>query len=466
MIPVTSFAGKTVALFGLGSSGLASARALVAGGANVIAFDDDAKKIADANAAGIKTQDLNDLDWSGVSALVLAPGVPLTHPTPHWTVNLARTHRVEIIGDIELFCRERAKVAPNALFVAITGTNGKSTTTALTAHILRSAGFDSQMGGNIGVPLLQLEPFAPHRCHVVEVSSFQIDLAPSLKATVGILLNISEDHLDRHGTMDNYAAIKTLLVAGVEASGTAVIGVDDRYTREAAERVERAGKRVVRVSVVAPVREGYYAEGTRILHASGGKAHAVAQLAGINSLRGAHNAQNAACAVAAAVALGVDLPAIQKGLATFPGLAHRMQEIARRGKVLFVNDSKATNADSAAKALASFSDIFWIAGGKPKTGGITSLAEFFPRIRKAYLIGEAAEEFAGTLDGKVPYEIVEVLARAVDAAARDAEASGAKEPVVLLSPACASFDQYRNFEVRGDAFRDLVLALPGITGRT
>jgi len=460
MIPVTSFAGKTVALFGLGSSGLASAQALVAGGADVIAFDDDAKRIADANAAGIKTQNLHEADWSNIAALILAPGVPLTHPMPHWTVSLAHTHRVEIIGDIELFCRERAKVAPGAPFVAITGTNGKSTTTALTAHILRSAGFDSQMGGNIGVPLLQLAPFGPRRCYVVEVSSYQIDLAPSLKATVGILLNISEDHLDRHGTMENYAAIKTLLVAGVE--GTAVIGVDDRYTRAAADRVERVGKKVVRVSVVAPLREGYYAEGTRILQAAGGKAHAVAQLAGINSLRGAHNAQNAACAVAAAVALGVDLPAVQKGLATFPGLTHRMQEIARKDKVLFVNDSKATNADSAAKALSSFSDIFWIAGGKPKTGGITSLAEFFPRIRKAYLIGEAAGEFARTLDGKVPYEISEVLSRAIDAAARDAAVSGAKEPVVLLSPACASFDQYRNFEVRGDAFRDLVLAIPGI----
>ena len=179
-------------------------------------------------------------------------------------------------------------------------------------------------------------------------------------------------------------------------------------------------------------------------------------------MRGPHNAQNAACAIAACVALGLDLPAIQKGLVSFPGLAHRMQQIGRKmGRVLFVNDSKATNADSAAKALGSFHDIFWIAGGKPKTGGITSLAEFFPRIRKAYLIGEAAKEFAATLDGKVPYEIDGVLSAAIDAAARDAEASGAKEPVVLLSPACASFDQYPNFEVRGQAFTDIVRAIPG-----
>ena len=460
MIPITTFAGKTVAVFGLGKSGLLSARALTEGGADVVVFDDNETSVAEA--AGFKTQDLRELDWSKVAALVLAPGVPLTHPDPHWSVKLAHAANVEVIGDIELFCRERAKSGAQCPLVAITGTNGKSTTTALIAHLITSAGRDAQIGGNIGVPVLELAPFKPGRVYVLEVSSYQIDLAPSLHATVGILLNVSEDHLDRHGSMENYAAIKALLPAKVEAGGTAVIGVDDRWTREAANRIERAGKKVERVSVLAPVRDGYYAEGTRILRGSGGKAHAVAQLAGIGSLRGAHNAQNAACAVAAGIALGLGLPVIQKGLASFPGLAHRMQQVGRKDKVLFVNDSKATNADSAAHALASFPDIYWIAGGKPKTGGITSLAAFFPRIRKAYLIGEAAQEFARTLDGKVPYEITHVLSAAVDAAARDAEASDAPEPVVLLSPACASFDQYRNFEIRGEAFIDLVRAIPGI----
>ena len=432
MIPVTTFAGQTVAVFGLGGSGLLAAQALRDGGAEVVAFDDNAASVAKAQESGLTAQDLRELDWSKVAALVLAPGVPLTHPEPHWSVKLAQQADVEIIGDIELFCRERAKSGPGCPLVAITGTNGKSTTTALIAHLVASAGHDAQMGGNIGVPVLELAPFAPGHVYVLEVSSYQIDLAPSLHATVGILLNVSEDHLDRHGTMENYAAIKALLPARVERGGTAVIGVDDRWTRDAAARIERAGKPVVRVSVLAPVRDGYYAEGTRILRATAGKAHAVAQLAGIGSLRGAHNAQNAACAVAAGVALGLDLPTIQKGLASFPGLAHRMQQVGRKGKVLFVNDSKATNADSTAKALSSFPDIYWIAGGKPKTGGIASLAEFFPRIAKAYLIGEAADAFAATLEGKVPYEIVEVMSAAVDAAARDAEASDAKEPVVLL----------------------------------
>ncbi len=462
MIPVTTFAGKKVAVFGLGKSGLLAAGSLIAGGAEVVVFDDDAKMLAAAQAAGLKAQDLRDLDWSTIASLVLAPGVPLTHPAPHWTAALARAANVEIVGDIELFCRERAKAGAQCPLVAITGTNGKSTTTALIAHLLASAGRDIQMGGNIGVPVLALELFAPDRVYVLEVSSYQVDLAPSLRPTIGILLNITEDHLDRHGTMENYAALKTLVPASVEPGGTAVIGVDDRYTRAAADRIERAGKQVVRVSVKAPLRDGFYAEGSRILHAAGGKAHAVAQLAGIGSLRGVHNAQNAACALAACLALGLDLTAIQKGLASFPGLAHRMQQVGRQNSVLFVNDSKATNADSAAKALASFSDIFWIAGGKPKSGGIESLAEFFPRIRKAYLIGEAAPEFAKTLAGKVTYETNSVLSAAVDAAARDAAASGLKEPVVLLSPACASFDQFPNFEARGKAFIDLVQAMPGI----
>jgi UDP-N-acetylmuramoylalanine--D-glutamate ligase len=462
MIPITTFAGKRVAVFGLGSSGLLSARALQAGGAEIVVYDDNEKSVAEAKTAGLNTQDLRDVDWSRMAALVLAPGVPLTDPKPHWTVELARKAHVSVIGDIELFCRERAKLGAPCSLVAITGTNGKSTTTALIAHLLKSDGRDAQMGGNIGVPVLALEPFAPGRVYVLEVSSYQIDLAPSLHATVGILLNVTEDHLDRHGTMENYAAIKERLVAQVERAGTAVIGVDDGYTRAAAERIEHAGKTVVRISVLGPLSDGFYADGTRIMRAASGKAEEVAQLAGIGSLRGRHNAQNAACAVAACLALGLDLTTIQKGLASFPGLAHRMQPIGRKGNVLFVNDSKATNADSAARALGSFHDIFWIAGGKPKTGGIESLTEFFPRIRKAYLIGEAAKEFAATLDSKVPYDIVGTLDRAVPAAARDAEASGLQEPVVLLSPACASFDQYRNFEVRGKAFTELVLSLPGI----
>ena len=462
MIPVTAFAGKKVAVFGLGGSGLVSASALLAGGADVVAFDDDAQSVAKANAAGIPTADLRNVDWSKIAALVLAPGVPLTHPAPHWIVDLAQKANVAVIGDIELFCRERAKLAPGAPFVAITGTNGKSTTTALIAHLAASAGLDAQLGGNIGTAILSLQPPRAGRVHVIECSSYQIDLAPSLDPSVGILINLSEDHLDRHGTMVHYAEVKERLVAGVPSSGTAVVGVDDDWCRAIADRLVQAGKRVVRISVHRELSDGIYVANGRIMRATPAGVTPIAELGGIGSLRGQHNAQNAACAAAAALALGLEPPAIQAGLRSFPGLAHRMEELGRRGAVLYVNDSKATNADSAAQALACFSDIFWIAGGKPKTGGIESLRGFFPRIRKAYLIGEAADEFAATLAPGVPHEIDGTLDKALAAATRDAEASTVPEPVVLLSPACASFDQYRNFEIRGDAFRELVRALPGL----
>ncbi len=462
MTPVTSFAGKKVAVFGLGGSGLASARALQAGGADVIAGDDGADKLAEAASAGIATADLRTISWVGISALVLTPGAPLTHPAPHWTVGLAREAGVEVIGDIELFCRERQRHAPDAPFVAITGTNGKSTTTALIAHLMRVAGYDTQMGGNIGTAILSLEPPRKGRVHVIEMSSYQIDLTPSLDPSVGILLNLSEDHIDRHGTMAHYAEVKERLVAGVQPQGTAIVGVDDGYSRDIADRLERAGKRVVRISVRNPLPDGIYVEHETILRAAGAARSEIARIGGIGSLRGLHNAQNAACAAACALALGLAPDTLQQGLRSFPGLAHRMEQVGRRGNVLFVNDSKGTNADASAHALSSFSDIFWIAGGKAKAGGITSLTGYFPRIRKAYLIGEAAKEFSGTLGEAVPHEISETLDVAVANAARDAEAAGIKDAVVLLSPACASFDQYRNFEIRGAKFRELVQALPGV----
>jgi UDP-N-acetylmuramoylalanine--D-glutamate ligase len=463
MIPVTSFAGKTVAVFGLGGSGLASCHALKAGGAEVIASDDNADNLAKAAQAGFITADLRNVSWVNFAALVLAPGVPLTHPKPHWSVLAARQAGVEVIGDIELFCRERARHAPDAPFVAITGTNGKSTTTALVAHLMREAGHDVQMGGNIGTAILLLEPPRKGRVHVIEMSSYQIDLTPSLDPTVGILLNISADHLDRHGTIENYAAVKERLIASVQPHGTAVVGVDDIWSRAAADRIEQAGKRVVRVSVKRPLADGISVDHDRIVRSSGGAQTEIADIGGIGSLRGRHNAQNAACASAAALALGVGRDVLQQDLRSFPGLAHRMEQVGRKSNVLFVNDSKGTNADATEKALSSFADIFWIAGGKPKSGGITSLAEFFPRVRKAYLIGAAAEEFAATLEGKAAYQISGTLDAAVPAAARDAETSGLAEAVVLLSPACASFDQFRNFEIRGDRFRELVRALPGVT---
>ena len=413
MIAVTTFAGKKVAVFGLGGSGLSSASALLAGGADVVAYDDNAHSVAKANAAGIPTADLRGVDWSKLKALVLAPGVPLTHPAPHWSVQLAQQAAVAVIGDIELFCRERRRLAPDAPLVAITGTNGKSTTTALSrisrrrpASTRSSAAISARRSCRSNRRAGRIQP---SRVHVIECSSYQIDLAPSLDPSIGVLINLSEDHLDRHGTMEDYAAVKERLVAGVPPQGTAIVGIDDEWCRAIADRLAQSGQRVVRISARQALANGLYVDGERIVRAGAGAAAPIAALGGIGSLRGLHNAQNAACAAAAALALGLSPAAIQAGLRSFPGLAHRMEEVGRRGSVLYVNDSKATNADSTAQALACFGDIYWIAGGKPKTGGIELLREFFPQIRKAYLIGEAAGEFAATLGNMVAHEITGTL---------------------------------------------------------
>lgn len=468
MIPVTTFDGLDVAVFGLGGSGLVTARALLAGGARVSGWDDKEASRRAAADAGIACEDLSKADWRRFAALVLAPGVPLTHPKPHWTVDVAKAAGVEIIGDIELFCRERRRHAPDAPFVAITGTNGKSTTTALTAHILRQLGVDVQMGGNIGVPILALDPPTSARTYVIEVSSYQIDLAPSLDPTVGVLLNITPDHIDRHGTFEHYADVKSRLVTAARYS---VIGVDDGPCNRIIQRCRADGIDLDLVTIERDDPDGLDVTDGIIRRGETGTRQALFDINGIGTLRGRHNWQNAAAAVAATYrAIGKDAvrdralqPVVQQALKTFAGLPHRMEDVGHAGKVLFINDSKATNADSTEKALLSFpSDIYWIAGGLAKDGGIESLAPLFGRIVCVYLIGEAAADFAKTIEGKVPYVLSGTLEAALAVAASDAKASSGVSPVVLLSPACASFDQFKNFEDRGNVFRKLVSELDGV----
>jgi UDP-N-acetylmuramoylalanine--D-glutamate ligase len=460
MIPVTIFSGRDVAVLGLGLSGIASVRALEAGGANVFAWDDKEKGRAEALAAGLVLTDLASVDWSRFAALVLSPGIPLTHPEPHWGVKKAREAGIEVIGDIELFFRERAHQQASGKVVVITGTNGKSTTTALTAHLLSSAGKREALGGNIGEAVLDLKPFAPDLTYVIELSSFQIDLAPSLSPDAAALLNITPDHLDRHGTLENYTRIKAAVFAKLPASATAVIGVDDEPSRAIADAL-KGPFAVKRIAVGHPVETGVWADQGVLHEMEGGRELTRVDLAGIASLRGAHNWQNAAFAYALARSQGLSSTIIAQGLKSFAGLSHRMEQVAKRGSVLFVNDSKATNSDAAGKALASFTDIYWIIGGRPKEGGLAGLEPFFPRIARAYLIGEAAEAFARQLGGAVPHVQCGTLDQAVAAAAFDASLSTAKEPVVLLSPACASYDQFANFEKRGEAFRTMVMGLDG-----
>jgi UDP-N-acetylmuramoylalanine--D-glutamate ligase len=464
MIPSRFYANKTVAIFGLARTGLGAVRALVAGGTKVIAWDDNSTARDLGGQEGAELMPWREWPWESIAALILSPGVPLTHPAPHGVVEHANRAGVPVIGDVELFAREIRNPADQpgkAPVIAITGTNGKSTTTALVGHILNQCGFSAQIGGNIGKSVLELAPPSAKTIYVLEMSSFQIDLTPGLTPDVAVLSNLSPDHIDRHGTMENYAAIKARLMKQTARDGQVMIGVDDSYASAIFTQVAAAGGAQAHpVSVGKILGRGVFVVDGALYDAMGARAVKVMDMAAAPHLPGAHNWQNAALAYGAVRPFISDMKAIAAAIASFPGLAHRMEDVGHIGKTVFINDSKATNADATARALAVYPDIFWIAGGKPKEGGIESLASFFPRVRKAYLIGEAAAQFARTLDGKAPYEMAGVLETAVTHAAADAAASTVAQPIVLLSPACASYDQFKDFEQRGDSFRSLVARLP------
>ena len=458
MITVAAYRDRDVAVLGLARSGLAAAAALKAGGARVHAWDDAAGGREAAASRGIVVADLREFDWSRVATLVLSPGIPHTHPAPHPVVAAARAAGVPIIGDIELLARSE----PEASFVGITGTNGKSTTTALIGHILAASGKRAEVGGNLGTPVLALAPLGRGGTYVLELSSYQLELAPSLACDVAVLLNITPDHLDRHGGMAGYVAAKRRIFEQQEPADTAVVGVDDEICRGIASDVRRARRqKVVPISAERAVEGGVYVVDGILTDDTEAKAARVMEMKRAPRLPGRHNWQNAAAAFAAARRAGVSAAAAAAGIESFPGLAHRQELIATIDGIRYVNDSKATNADAAAKALACYDTVYWIAGGLPKAGGIASLAPFFPRIRHAFLIGEAADAFARTLEGQVPYSNLGDLESAVEAARARATRERIEGAVVLLSPACASFDQFANFEERGEAFRALVARLPG-----
>ncbi|MFN3230004.1 MAG: UDP-N-acetylmuramoyl-L-alanine--D-glutamate ligase [Asticcacaulis sp.] len=466
MIPVRGFEGKRVAVFGLGRSGLTAARALKAGGAEPLLWDDQAKSLTQAAKEGFTLENLKVSDWSEIDALMLSPGVPLTHPEPHWTVQKAKAAGVPVIGDIELFASSlnRLSEADRPRTVAITGTNGKSTTTALISWILQQAGRDVRMGGNIGIGVLDLADFRRGAVYVIETSSYQLDLTHSFAPDVAVLLNFSPDHLDRHGGMDGYVAAKRRIFAAQRPEQTAVIGADDSWcqaitTDQITLHGDGRGPAVVPVSARRVMGRGIYALQGVIYDSTSERTREVANLAAAQSLRGRHNWQNAVAATAACRALGLSDDAIRDGLLSFPGLAHRMQEVGRIGKVRFVNDSKATNADAARQAMLAYDRFFWIAGGRAKAGGIEELSDLFERVEGAFLIGEAAELFAATLGSRVPVTQSRTLLAATAQAFAAAEAFAAKtvqDAVVLLSPACASFDQFPDFEARGEAFAQAV----------
>ena len=461
MISVAGFEGRTVAVFGLARTGLSAARALVAGGAKVALWDDKPASRDAARAEGFALTDLSTVDWTAFAALMLSPGVPLTHPTPHWTVERARVAGVEIVGDVELFARtvNAASDHRRPKVIAVTGTNGKSTTTALIGHICAEAGRDTRIGGNIGVGVLGLPEMHGGAVYVLELSSYQLDLTSSLKADVSLILNVSPDHLERHGDMDGYVAAKRRIFANQAAGDTAVIGVDDAWGQQICTEITAANRRtIVPISASKAMSRGVYVLDGLLYDASAERAQQVVDLKRAKSLPGRHNWQNAAAAFAAARGIGIPVDQIARALLSFPGLAHRMETVGVAGRVRFVNDSKATNADAARQALSSYPTVYWIAGGQPKPGGIAALADLFPRVAKAYLIGEAEAEFAAVLEGKAQVRRCGTIDAAVEAAYGDAAASG-QDAIILLSPACASFDQFVDFEARGEAFRRAVQKL-------
>jgi UDP-N-acetylmuramoylalanine--D-glutamate ligase len=454
MIPVTAYQGQDVAVLGLARTGLAAATALRAGGARVHAWDDAAPRREAAAAEGIPIAEPAGLDWRRMAALVMSPGIPHTHPKPHPAAAAAKQANVPLIGDIELLVRS----APAARYVAVTGTNGKSTTTALIGHILKESGCEVAVGGNLGTPVLSFAPLGKDGIYVLEMSSYQLELTRSLACEVAVLLNVTPDHLERHGGMAGYVAAKERIFANQRPSQAAVVGIDDEICRGIAGKLRKQRRQaVVPISGERAVEGGVYVADGLMTDASGARARRVMDMRKATRLPGRHNWQNAAAAFAAARRVGIPADAAAAGIESFPGLAHRQELVATIDGVRYVNDSKATNAEAAARALTCYDAIYWIAGGVPKEGGIEPLRPLFSRIRHAFLIGEAAESFARTLGDAVPHTRSGDLATAV-AEAREAARAG-DSAVVLLSPACASFDQFANFEARGEAFRALVLDL-------
>jgi len=447
---MTPFSGHRIAVLGLGRAGQPAAQRLAEWGAEVTAWDDDAAKRAAAERDGVTVRNLSSGPFT-FDSLLLSPGIPHILPRPHPVAARAREAGVPILADVEfLFGAVRAS-GSDARFLGVTGTNGKSTTTALVHHMLRGAGRVAEAGGNLGPAALGLNILGSEGAYVLEMSSYMLERIARIRFNCAVMLNLSADHLDRHGSMAGYAAAKANIFARQLPDDLAVLGQDDAMTAAMAGGI---AARLVPVSGSRRAAGGIWADGTSLRDDTG----AIADLRDAPALPGAHNAQNAAAAAAVARDAGLTRTEIARGLASFAGLPHRQEPVGTVGGIAFVNDSKATNAESAARALASYDRVVWIAGGMAKEGGIEPLAPLFPRIARAVLIGRDAPVLAATLRAHgIPHEVAQTLENAVPAAAAAARAGAA--PVVLLSPACASFDQFTGFDARGDAFRALVARL-------
>jgi UDP-N-acetylmuramoylalanine--D-glutamate ligase len=439
---------KPVAVVGLGKSGMPVFEACRNAGIQTVLWDDNEDQRKSAALKGATIENLTEANFNRFSLLCLAPGIPLTHPKPHPCVARAQAAGVEIVGDIELFHRARSNVRT----IGITGTNGKSTTTALVGHILSEAKIPSAIGGNIGEAILTLPDLPAGSVYTIEMSSYQIDLCPTFSPDIAVLINFSPDHLDRHGDMEGYVATKEKIFKG---KGIAIIGVDDPWSLQVCERVKKQGLRqVIPVSCQKTVENGITVTADGLLY---DRENNIIDLKTCPALKGQHNWQNAAIAYAACLAAGASALHIIKGLQSFPGLAHRQSIVTVLNGVTYVNDSKATNDQSASMALAAYDPIYWIAGGKPKEGGYQDCTRYLPHVRHAFLIGEAEDSLSQWLDTqKTSYTRCGTLEKALETAHRLAQSEKLVGAAVLLSPACASFDQFRNFEHRGDVFTTCV----------
>ncbi|MBY0271968.1 MAG: UDP-N-acetylmuramoyl-L-alanine--D-glutamate ligase [Alphaproteobacteria bacterium] len=447
MIIPTHYKNQKIVVLGLGRSGRSVAHSLCKAGAYVFAWDDQEEARKAAEKEGIPLKDIATIEWENIDYFLLSPGIPHQYPAPHPAVTQARIANVQPISDLEVLWQSH----PRARYIGITGTNGKSTTTTLIGHTLRQSGVTVEVGGNLGIPVMEFCPIDEEGVYVLEVSSYQLEISPHLHFDVSVLLNITPDHLERHGGMEGYIEAKKLIYKNGTPQDTLVISLDDLPCLTIYEALKDSGSiKLFPISTCKTLSQGVYVK-EGILYEDSQK---ILNLNILPFLQGQHNWQNIAAAYGALRSVGLDRETVLEGITSFRGLAHRQQIMAEKDNVTFINDSKGTNAEAVAKALTCFKHrpIYWLLGGRPKEGGIEVLKPYFPFIEHAFLFGEAASSFSLCLGKEVPHTLCKSLKEATELATSLAFKEEKSQAVVLLSPACASFDQFRDFEVRGEAF--------------